>query len=193
MKRYLALLLICLPFLMQAQKMDTPLPADKPHKPQGYLNFFSFGQYVGSKNDDKASVSSLQMEHNYRFNRYVAFGVVTGVDWYDIAVAPVGANLKLFLPGNDRHTFYAGGSVGHSVPLEEMELEQFQVIHTKGGRFVNAELGYIFPFIRSTKIYLALGYHYQSLSFTREDWWLREVERKVKYNRVAFRVGVKLF
>ncbi len=133
------------------------------------------------------------MEHNYRLNKHLAMGLVTGVDWLDIIMAPIGANIKWLLTQNDDKSFFAGGSLGHSIPLEKMNPGQFEVIDTKGGPFVNTELGYIFPCYRGIKLYMAMGYHHQSFSFIREDWWATEVTRKISYNRFSLRIGVKLF
>jgi hypothetical protein len=133
------------------------------------------------------------MEHNYQFNKYLAVGLVTGIDWFDVALAPVGPDIKLILPQKNNRAFFAGGSVGHSFPLENMASEYMNVIDTKGGPFANAQLGYIFPLKRNIRLFMATGYCYQAFSFIREDWGLREVTRKTRYNRFSIRIGIMLF
>ncbi|MDK2842877.1 MAG: hypothetical protein PWQ17_2383 [Anaerophaga sp.] len=119
-------------------------------------------------------------------------GLITGVDWFDVTLVPVVPDIKL-IHQLKKTAFYAGGAVGHSFPLENMELENINVLDTKGGPFVNAHLAYMLSTSRKINFYVAVGYRYQSFSFIREDFFLSEVERKITYNRFSARIGVKLF
>lgn len=190
MKKMFPIIILFVPLLLHSQNKEN---ASFSQASRGYFNLLSYGQYIGSQGDNKTTVTSVQMEHNYRLNNRVALGLVTGVEWYDVTLCPVGINFKWMFPGKNKIDFFAGGSFGYSIPLEEMEIEQFEVRDTQGGRFAGAELGTIIPFIKNTGLYAAAGFRYQTFMYIREDWLVREVEREITYNRFSVRVGVKLF
>ena len=193
MKRTITLLLLMLSLGMYAQN-DPSVPGDtEVSKTNGYMNFLSYGQLIGSENDKKTHVHSLHMGHNFRVSNRVALGVVTGIDWFDISMLSVGPDVKLFLPQKGNNGIFLGGSLGHGFPLEDMKLEYMTVKDTKGGPFAGAKLGYIFHINGSFNLFMTAGYRYQAFSVIREDWWLREVERSIKYNRFEVRFGVALF
>jgi len=163
-----------------------------PLKKIGYYNYTSMGGLIGSESDAKTTNFSILMEHNYRLNNYFAAGAVTGIEWFNTSVAPLGLNIKLILPISDKMYYYLGNSGGYSVALEEVVEENYVIKETKGGYFYNSELGVVFPSIGNANIYFALGFRYQDLSYVREDWWIDEVERKTTYNRFSIKVGVCL-
>lgn len=161
-------------------------------KKTGYYNYTSMGGLIGSESDAKTTNFSILMEHNYQINNYFAAGAVTGIEWFNTSVAPLGINLKLILPASDNMFYYLGNSAGYSVALEEVVEENYVIKETKGGYFYNTELGVVFPSIGNANIYMALGFRYQDLTYVREDWWLDEVERKTTYNRFSLKIGVCL-
>lgn len=164
----------------------------KPLKKTGYYNYTSMGGLIGSESDAKTTNFSILMEHNYRANNYISVGAVTGIEWFNTSVAPLGLNLKLILPASEKMFYYLGNSAGYSVALEEVVEENYIIKETKGGYFYNTELGVVFPSIGNAHVYFALGFRYQDLSYVREDWWLDEVERKTTYNRFSLKIGVCL-
>lgn len=187
MKTNLTLLFLLLPWLLQAQEENTE------KKQSGYFNYTSIGSLIGSKNDDKTYITSLLMEHNYQFNKNWAVGLVTGVEWLDVTVMPLGPNIKGFLPGTNGSSFFAGLSSGYAFALEGMEFYEYEIKETKGGYFLNTELGYILPSKKDYSVFIAMGYRYHEFEFVRADWALEEVERKTTYNRFSIRIGVQLF
>ncbi|WP_462318730.1 hypothetical protein [Marinilabilia sp.] len=193
MKRTLLLLLLVFSFGMYAQNNPSESEAAKAPKTNGYMNFLSYGQLIGSENDKDTHVHSLQMTHNYQVSNRVALGVETGIDWFDISLLSVGPNVKLLVPQKGNSGFYFGGSLGHVFPLEDMKLEYLTVKDTKGGPYAGAKLGYLLHINGKYNLFMSLGYRYQAFSIIREDWWLREVERSFKYNRFEVRVGLGLF
>jgi hypothetical protein len=192
MKNSFTLLLLLLPFLLYSQKATNTPNLEAATWQKGYTGFVSYGKLIGSESDEEPYVNSFHIEQNYRFNKYFAVGLITGTDWFDVTLLPVGADIKL-IHQLKKTAFYAGGSVGHSFPLENMELESINVHDTKGGPFVNAHLGYMLSSGRKIDFYVAVGYRYQSFSFIREDLLLTEVERKIIYNRFSAKIGVNLF
>lgn len=193
MKITFILILSLIPLFLYSQKENDTRDSEAAAAQQGYMNFTSYGQLIGSENDKKTHISSFHMEHNYRVNEHLALGLITGIDWFEVTLAPVGPDIKLIIPQKNNSAFYAGGSAGHSYPLEEMELEYISITDTKGGTFANVQVGYIFPLKGNVRLFLSSGYRYQAFSFIREDWWLRKVERKITYNRFSIRIGAMLF
>jgi hypothetical protein len=173
---------------LNAQNQEKFIPDEN-----NFAVFASFGQLIGSSNDEKENISSIQITPNFQIGKHLAFGLTTGVGWYDIALFPVGPDIKLILPLREYGSFYINAAVGHSFPLEDVKLEYAEVLETKGGRFACTHLGYIFPMKGNCKLFVALGYQYQSSSHVQVHWVYKELERKIKYNRFSVRIGLKLF
>ncbi|WP_291855805.1 hypothetical protein [Marinilabilia sp.] len=188
MKRFIILLILLGTLRLYAQNEKEFIPDEN-----NFAVFASFGQLIGSSNDEKGNISSLQITPNFHIGKYLALGLTTGVEWYDVALLPVGPDIKLIFPLKEYGAVYFNGAVGHAFPLEEAKLEYVEVLKTKGGRFAHTHLGYIFPMKGKCKLFMALGYQYQSSSHVQEHWVYRELERKIKYNRFSVRIGLKLF
>lgn len=193
MKHSLSLLLLLLSLGIYAQNNPSESKEAKAPKTNGYMNFLSYGQLIGSENDKETHVHSLHMEHNYQVSNRVALGVETGIDWFDISLLSIGPDVKLLVPQKGSSGFYLGGSIGHNFPLEDMNLEYTTVKDTKGGPFAGVKLGYVIHINGNFNLFMNVGYRYQAFSVIREDWWLRDVERSFKYNRFEVRVGMALF
>jgi len=190
MKTNLSLCLLLIPFLTWSQNNVT---TEAPTKEKGYFNYTSIGSLIGSTGDDKTYITSLLMEHNYQFNKNFALGLVTGVEWFDVSVLPLGPNLKVLLPKQNQSAFYFGVSGGYAIALEDIELMEYEVVDTKGGAFINSEIGYVFPCKKDYNLFVAIGYRYHEFEFVRKDWQQHEVERKITYNRFSVRLGVRVF
>lgn len=162
-------------------------------KSKGYFNYTSMGLLAGSEMDDKRSIFSVLMEHHYQVNSNLSVGGVMGVEFYNESAAPLGGVLKVVLPLKGKSSFFAGFSGGHLMPLEDAKSTDYEEISdTKGGPFVNTELGLIIPSNSNTNMFVALGYRYNELNYVREDWYYGDVERKVTYNRLSLKLGVML-
>ncbi len=164
----------------------------KTLKNTGYYNYTSMGGLIGSVSDNKTTTFSFTMEHNYQINKNIAVGAVTGIDWFEYPVAPIGINFKLIAPMEYNMAIYLGITGGYSVPLEELVVADYDIKETKGGYFASSEIGVILPSMGNANIFIAIGYRYQDLRYVREDRWLDEVERKTTYNRFSLKVGVCL-
>jgi hypothetical protein len=162
-------------------------------KERGYFNFSSGGVLVGSTTNELRAPFSALMEHNYRINKYVAFGLVTGLEMLNEATAPLAINLKLLYPLKGGATAYIAGSAGRSYSLEDAKDPVYEITNSYGGSMVNAEFGLIFPSYGHLSFFIAAGYRYNELSYTREDWYLTEVDRTIYYNRISLRVGIVFY
>lgn len=159
-------------------------------KQKGYLNFTSMGVLLGSPTNEKVAPFSVLSEHSYRINEYFAIGGLIGYESLDEALMPLGVNLKGYGIDNARNIFI-GISSGYSFSLENPNREIYE--STSGGPFFNCELGATIPASANISFFVAIGYRYNKLKYERNDWWLGEVDREVKYNRMSIRFGLALY
>jgi len=171
--------------------LNDPLPGYL--KSSGYFNYTSMGLLLGSGSNDYQGILSILMEHNYQLNQYFAFGAVIGIEIFNETVAPVGINTKGILPLKGKSNLFINLSSGYSIPIEDAaETAYLEFLETKGGVFANSEIGIIVPSKSNINFFVALGYRYNELNYTREDWYYDEIERKVTYNRFSIKLGVVL-
>lgn len=189
MKKSITLLLLLPTLWCYAQEKE---PIGVSNK-KDYTLFTSFGQLIGSSADEKGSISSFRITPSLKVDENFSLGLTTGIEWFDVALLPVGPDIRFLIPSESKGRFFLQGAVGHSFPLEDVELEYISVLETNGGMFAQTHFGYIFPMEGSWKLFIALGYQYQSSSHVQEHWIYQELERKIKYNRFSVRLGVKLF
>ena len=185
-------------FAYTSQEIDKTETTNEPLpgylKTKGYFNYTSMGILVGSDIDEKQSIFSVLMEHNYQLNSYFAIGGVIGIEFFSESVAPLGMNLKGLLPLKEKSTLFVNASSGYSIPLEDAENNNnYEYTDTKGGVFINSEIGVIFLSKSNTNLFLAIGYRYNELNYIRSDWQYGSVERKVTYNRLVLKIGVCLY
>jgi hypothetical protein len=172
-----------------------PSTTNFPMKKKGYYNFTSIGTVFGSALNEKPAPFSLLMEHNFRTGKYFAAGIVTGIEFLNEAVMPLGGNIKLMLPTTYGNTFFTGISCGYSISLETPPFidEYYNVTDASGGVMFNAELGAIFPLERNLSLFIAAGYRYNELNYKREDWYYNSVDRTMYFNRVSLRIGLAFY
>ncbi len=159
-------------------------------KQKGYLSFTSMGFLLGSPENERVAPFSLLSEHVYRINKYVAVGGVIGYEMLQEAVMPLGANVKTYFLDRDKNVFI-GLTGGYSISLENPDQNIFK--NSLGGPFFTCEIGVTIPVSDYASFFMALGYRYNKLKYERTDWWLGEVDREVKYNRISFRFGLALY
>jgi len=155
----------------------------------GYINFTTVGILAGTSADDHAAPVSFVMEHHYRFMNILAPGIFTGIEQLNENVMPVGANLKLILPGK-RCKFFTGLMAGYSVSLEKPKMGEIKVSKAGGGFLAGTEIGLLVAVNSCSSVVIALGYRYNELNYKLEDWWLGNYTRKIVYNRFSFRMGI---
>ncbi len=157
---------------------------------KGYLNFTTFGVLVGSSDDRKSAPFSALMEHNYRFNKWIALGGVVGFEQLNENVMPVGINTKILFSAA-RIDYFIGGTGGYSISLGEPDEPGME--KATGGMMACAETGIVIPVSRGSGLILAIGYRYNVLNYQLNDWWRGDYEKEITYNRLTIRFGISLF
>ena len=162
-------------------------------KKTGYFNFISGGVLVGSTANELRAPFTALMENAYRYNHF-SVGIITGVEFLNEATVPLAFSTRGWLPLKGGATAYIGGMGGYSFSVEDAKDSQYEITGSYGGVMFLAEAGLIFPSYGNLSFFLAAGYRYNELNYTREDWYLPgNVDRKVYYNRISLRVGVLFY
>lgn len=178
----------------EIQKIESePFVDERTIKSKGYLNFTSFGVLMGSTANEIIAPLSILMEHNYRYNTNFAFGIVTGLELLNEATVPLGFNAKGFIPLNGGSTFFIGASGGYSISVEDAKIDYYEVTDSYGGTMASAECGVMFPSYGHISMFIAAGYRYNELSYSRNDWQFSSVDRTIYYNRISLRVGINFY
>ncbi|MGD2035154.1 MAG: hypothetical protein PVF73_08880 [Bacteroidales bacterium] len=170
-----------------------PVTRDKNMvKEKGYVNYISFGALVGASSNSETAPFSAITEHGYRFNRYFAAGALIGYELLSEATMPLALNLKAYYPVKNTNLFF-GLSGGYSFSLEGPG--DFMVAYDdfSGGVMTNLEAGIIFPFSGMSAFFVAVGFRYNKINYTRTDPYVGDVDGVVHYKRLSIRVGINLY
>jgi hypothetical protein len=171
--------------ITQEKAVRTIMPIPR----RGYMNFTSFGVLVGSTVDQKSAPFSAIMEHNYRFNKYLAVGGFLGFEQLNENVLPIGSDLKVFFPAG-RTDFFMSCSGGYSISLEKPD--ETGMKKATGGMMAATEAGIIIPVSQGSALTLAIGYRYNVLNYNLNDW-RGDYTRNTTYNRLMIRFGISVF
>jgi hypothetical protein len=161
-----------------------------PMHDRGYQNTFTFGVLAGASTDEKPAPLSIIMEHNYRVVKFLALGIITGIEQLNENTAPVALAVKVFLPLK-RCDLFINTYGGYAVSLDKPHAEGMK--KALGGFTTGLESGISIPVNNSSAITLAVGYRYCELNYKLEDVWINNYERKITFNRLSFRMGITLF
>lgn len=161
------------------------------HKKQRYINFTGAGLIYGSALNEKPITLSVISEHNIQFYNYFAAGGLIGTELLNELTIPLGVNLKIYLPTRKR-TWYVNGSTGYSFSVEKPQT-YYEEMKGKGGTLAMIELGTMIPLNYHNSLFASLGYRYNELNYTYEDWWRGKTERTYYYNRISLRFGLSLY
>jgi hypothetical protein len=156
----------------------------------GYMNITTFGILAGTSADKNPAPLSVVMEHNYKFNKTWAPGIILGIEQLNENLMPVALNLKLFL-SDKRCRFFVAGLCGYDVSLEKPSFEGIK--KATGGFLAGMETGMFIAVNSGSSIVLALGYRYNELNYKLEDWWVGNYERKITLNRFSVRIGIAIY
>lgn len=169
---------------------EEPAHSEHQWKSSGYINHTSMGVLLGSSANEREAPFSVLTEHAYLINSYVSAGLMLGYELLEEPVFPLAFSVKAYLPM--QRTLLVGGiATGYSFSIENPDSEFFE--SNKGGLLFNGEIGFMIPVSDNNSFLIAVGYRYNVLNYTREDFWLGEVERKVSYNRLNLRLGLSIY
>lgn len=175
--------------IQKTETLDEPLPGYM--KNSGYFNFTTLGFLIGSNADDNPAIVSIIMDHSYKINNHLLIGGITGLEFFNETSVPLGINVKGMLTAKGKSAFFTQGSMGYSVPVEEVSPDDYNNYKdTRGGLFAAAGMGVIFPSQSNLNFFIGLGYRYNELNYVREDWFYGDIDRKVKYNRFSLKFGI---
>jgi len=158
-------------------------------KSRGYFNYTSFGVHMGSTANELNAPLSILVENNYRIN-HISFGITSGLELLNEATVPFAFNLKGLIPFEGGSIFYIGGLVGYSFSVEDPKDQFYEIRNSYGGTLAGIEAGLQFPAYGHVGMFIAAGYRYNELSYTRSDGWVTEVDRTIYFNRISLRVGL---
>lgn len=157
---------------------------------KGYMNFTSMGVLIGSTENQKSAPFSVLMEHNYRFDKNIALGVLIGFEQLNESVMPLGGNIKIFLPAGNSE-IYLGSSAGYSVSLGKPE--GIDIKKATGGFMFSTEIGIIIPVSSGSAISIAFGYRHNALHYDLNNWYVGDYKQNNIYNRFMIRFGISIF
>lgn len=178
----------------EVSRIDTePWTDPRSIKSKGYFNLSSAGVLVGSTANELRAPFSALIENNYRFNEYISAGLVTGLEMLNEATVPAAVSVKGMLALEGGSILFLGGMLGYSISVEDPTDPVYEIKESYGGNLAGAEIGLIFPSYGHLSFFLAAGYRYNELSYTRSDWWREEVDRTIYYKRISLRVGIAFY
>ena len=127
--------------------------------------------------------------NGYRFNERLSSGIGAGVEFFDIALAPVFIDLRYNFR-KDAFTPFVALQGGYSFPLENTYYNNS--FEYKGGVMFNPCVGIRTYFSNNSALVLSVGYRYQQVNSTRiyyNGWEEVVAERTNLYNRISVRLG----
>ncbi len=155
----------------------------------GYFNRTDLGLLIGSGNNEKNAIFSVQMVNGYKIDRKYFPGIGIGIEFYEYAVVPVSADFSYYFSSRQLSPFLRG-SFGYSIPIEDPPEQWGSHTDTRGGILYTAGIGTSIRTGTSSALVLSLLYRFQSLRSINTVYWnddMMNIEKQ--YNRISFRVG----
>lgn len=156
---------------------------------QGYFNHTDLGFLIGSGNNDRNVIFSIQMVNGYKFGRKYFPGIGAGIEFYDQAYVPVYGDFKYFL-SRHRVSPFLKSSLGYSIPIEDPPEQWGSRTDNRGGILYSAGFGTSIRTGGASALVISLDYRFQSLkSVYTEDWNDEVLNLEKQLNRVSLRIG----
>ena len=149
--------------------------------------WFSSGILLGNFWNAKQAIQSTLIEYNYRFNRYMAAGIMVGYEALNESTIPVAINLKAIYPLKN-YDFFVGFSGGHNFSVEIPDPYLYE--HHSGGELYSIEAGIRLRLSQNNSFFIAAGYRYNELHYKVINWWIQDVRRTIYFNRFSLRIGI---
>lgn len=134
----------------------------------GYFNTTSLGILAGSNTQNGPAVS-LNMVNGYRINQHFSVGIGTGLESYEIGLAPLFLEGKYYLMEKPFSPFL-GVQSGYGIPLDNYELSTGKKAN-KGGVMLGTTIGFRKYLTSQVGLVLSFGYRYQENHSEEESWW----------------------
>ena len=164
-------------------------------KKSGYIAGVSIGTLAGSTINDIPYPFSIMIEQQVRFFNYFIAGGFMGFEALNEPTLPVGASVTFIIP-LEKSAFFLNGKSGFGFSLEKPKTNIYyyeEIKEAKGGVLYNGEIGYMFRGSDQNSFFIALGYRYQELNYTREDYYFGNVDRTMYFNRISLRIGILFY
>lgn len=158
----------------------------------GYVNYTTFGFLKGHTSSQREAPLSFIMEHHGALTKGLSAGFMTGMEQLNENVMPVALSLRCYTPGKTK--FFAGGYAGYSLSLGKPENDNGGITYkkAKGGFITGLETGLMIPVNESSAVFFGIGYRYNTLHYTIEEYWFDTLKRKYTFNRLSIRMGIVL-
>lgn len=159
------------------------------YKKRGYFNQTGVDRLPGNAEN---SVRFIMIQ-GYQFNPHFSAGLGIGYTSYDdrLNTVPVFLDVKAnVLKANTIP--YAFFRTGYSFSSVEKSDSQIPIDKHKGGLMVNFGGGLLFETKVGYGLYINVGYNYEKLSYTEENFWwnLQTIENEITFQRVNFGFGL---
>jgi hypothetical protein len=166
------------------------VPKDGRNVPSsGYFNRTDLGVLIGTGNNEKNTIFSVQMVNGYQISHRFYPGLGVGIGFYEQAVLPLYADLSLQL-GRQVISPFVRGSIGYALPVEDPPEAWGVRTKNRGGQMYAAGIGTFIRLNSHNSLSFSLVYRFQSLkSVTTQDWSDDVLNLDKQYNRIALRIG----
>jgi hypothetical protein len=136
-----------------------PFPASSQKQKNQFHSINTFELISGESN----SSIGFQTVDGIQFSKWFSgFGI--GVDKYHFKTIPFFFDLRKYFDKDKRAFFY--GDIGYNFPIKKQDQKVIPYnsnYHFNGGIYLDAGIGYLFPFAKRTAFLISMGYSYKKL------------------------------
>lgn len=162
-------------------------------KNKGYYNLSYFGANFGSEEPPIPVITTI---NGYHHNPKFFTGVGLGYEYYDFGVMPLFADIRYFVL-DERVSPFMSFQTGYGFAVENIKTNNWgwssgYINETFGGFLLGASAGINFRLTDHSAFNFSLGYRYQKLSYTEQNFdSTNPYHRRVYtiYNRISFTLG----
>jgi hypothetical protein len=181
----------------QVSSLETlAYPVKKNLKTEGYYIRYSTGILSGKNESGSQSSLSFHLANGYQFKNGIGIGIGSGMEELGVVIVPVYADLN-YTPLNSRISPYAWLKTGYGFATSDQavtyEFYPSADSKTKGGFLFNAGAGICLYTWPRTAINIGIGYRYQIVTISRDQYWWRTGisvrESVTHFNRLELQMG----
>jgi hypothetical protein len=156
-------------------------------RPDGYYNVSEVGFSISRQMWGGYSTGfSANTINGYKFNRFLATGVLVGIDhYYGLPMIPMGVDVRGTLLKRSVSPYYYA-QAAYSVPMPyENDLADYD-----GDIMLQAGMGMLFAINEDFGMVISTGYKVQKLTKRYENWGGSETTENNSYKRISFKLGL---